>query len=318
MAIENKTIPFSFCRIKRASDFLGVKAEDLLSLAISGQLILCVKLDYLMSYLFVQGNAPELSEWYSSLELNLSEGNIDRKLTNYSSFAMDCESYNESRDETILNPFFYQTEYPDGVDRHETSTSHHGRAYGLWEPPLSLITSILNHGKARFSALPLTPCEIDEKSPFVCVMPLPSNYEDMPFEVGISNDDFEYLWPDSEITIDDLWITANEVRRLLSYKGDFCDLPSVGIKNIFYPTEQKTKPHRNTERHATNREGLLKSAIHLLSKYPEECRGEKKEISAEKWANCILKYKGEIPPLMITNRDVIINKLREALNGPKA
>ncbi|MDX6073985.1 hypothetical protein SIK62_18350 [Klebsiella sp. CN_Kp107] len=78
---------------------------------------------------------------------------------------------------------------------------------------------------------------------------------------------------------------------------------------------QPKKQHANVERHAINREKLLRIAIFILSKYPAECRGERKEISPEKWRDCIVAHKNEIPPLIITNEEVILKHLRAAVNG---
>ncbi|WP_370976635.1 hypothetical protein [Enterobacter roggenkampii] len=78
--------------------------------------------------------------------------------------------------------------------------------------------------------------------------------------------------------------------------------------------EMKSSSH-SAERHAANREKLFKSAIYILSKYPDECRGKQKEISPEKWRDCIQSHKDEIPPLAITNEDVILRHLRSAANG---
>ena len=75
------------------------------------------------------------------------------------------------------------------------------------------------------------------------------------------------------------------------------------------------KVNHVAEHHATNREKLFKSAIFLLSKYPDECRGERKEISPEKWRDCIISHKDEIPTLALTNEDVILKHLRSAANG---
>ncbi|MFP2213713.1 MULTISPECIES: hypothetical protein [Enterobacter cloacae complex] len=73
--------------------------------------------------------------------------------------------------------------------------------------------------------------------------------------------------------------------------------------------------NKKSERFAIYREGLLKSAIYLLSKYPNECRGERKEISPEKWRDCIFNHLEEIPALSITNEDVMLKHLRNAVNG---
>ena len=52
---DTARIPFSFCRIRRAADFLGVSTTDLLSLAVSEKITLCVRLDGLKSILWVDG-----------------------------------------------------------------------------------------------------------------------------------------------------------------------------------------------------------------------------------------------------------------------
>ncbi|MBK4303766.1 hypothetical protein JJP72_20620, partial [Enterobacter hormaechei] len=72
--------------------------------------------------------------------------------------------------------------------------------------------------------------------------------------------------------------------------------------------------NNTAEHHAKNREGLLNAAIYILAKYPSECRGERKEISPEKWTNSIIKHLGELPPIFITNEQEILRKLRLAVN----
>jgi N-acetylglucosamine-6-phosphate deacetylase len=73
--------------------------------------------------------------------------------------------------------------------------------------------------------------------------------------------------------------------------------------------------NKKAERHASNRERLLKAAIYILSKYPDDCRGERKEISPEKWRDALMTHVSEVPPLMITNEEVILRQLRAAVNG---
>lgn len=86
---DTTKIPFSFCRIKRAADFLGVSTDDLLSLAVSEKITLCVRLDGLKSVLWIEGNATELSDWYLSLSTNNSVLASARNISKYTSFAID-------------------------------------------------------------------------------------------------------------------------------------------------------------------------------------------------------------------------------------
>lgn len=122
-----------------------------------------------------------------------------------------------------------------------------------------------------------------------------------------------------EVGIKNCFIKRIDLEKLHSKKIDNNHNTPSGFsasknRNILQSGQQRST-HMNKERFATNREALLKSAIYLLSEYPDECRGGKKEISAEKWADCIFNHEKEIPPLTITNRETVIKKLREALNG---
>ncbi|WP_052752550.1 hypothetical protein [Tatumella morbirosei] len=320
MGNEDKRIPFVFCRIKRAADFLGVTTEDLLTLAVTGKITLCLRLEGMFSRLHLVGSVPYLTKWFSSLDSDHSVMAMAKKISKHTSFSIDRISYDDESNDPIFNPLFSKTVYADGTVCDDTSDSFTGRAYGLWVPQLTVITEIINRGKADVSGQSLGVYEKEESAPSLFLIPMAKNYKDIPYlEEFEEEDNFEYKLDVVDIAENDLWITAAEVRRILSHNGDLCDMPNIYIRDSEPPRQKIVeKIHMNTERHAANREGLLKSAINLLSKYPEECRGGKKEISAEKWADCILKRKDEIPPLMITNRDVIINKLREALNGPKA
>ncbi|UNK62457.1 hypothetical protein [Buttiauxella ferragutiae] len=313
---DTTKIPFSFCRITRAAEFLGIHVEDLLSLAVSGQITLCVRLDGLKSVLWVEGNATELSDWYLSLSTNYSAMAAARNISKYTSFSIDRLSYDEENDDTIFHPWFYQSQKADESTSSEQSQSHQGRAFGLWVPQLPVINSLLNYGKSSLLWGSLGLYRTDESTPDLCLIPLPLNHDDICD--GEEDENYEEQYPNIEITESDLWITSDQVRELLKYNGDYSDLPSNARRgcstNPNLMPEIK-KVNHIAEHHATNREKLFKSAICLLSKYPDECRGERKEISPEKWRDCILDHKDEIPPLTITNEEVILKHLRSAANG---
>ncbi|EOE5094181.1 hypothetical protein ACKGHP_002646 [Salmonella enterica] len=314
---DTTKIPFSFCRIKRAADFLGVSTDDLLSLAVSEKITLCVRLDGLKSVLWIEGNATELSDWYLSLSTNNSALAFARNISKYTSFAIDRVSYDEENDDTIFHPWFYQSQLADGSTSSEKSQSHQGRAFGLWVPQLPVINSVLNYGKSSLLWGSLGLYRTDESTPALCLIPLSLNHDDI-CDSEEDDEHYEEKYPDIEITENDLWITSDQVRELLKYNGDYSDLPDSarrGISSNPDLMQEIKKVNHIAEHHATNREKLFKSAICLLSKYPDECRGERKEISPEKWRDCILAHKDEIPPLTITNEDVILKHLRSAANG---
>lgn len=310
-------IPFSFCRIKRAADFLGINIDDLLSLAVSEKITLCVRLDALKSVIWVEGNATELSDWYLSLSTNNSTLASAHNISKYTSFSIDRLSYDEENDDTIFHPWFYQFDQVNGDSSSEKSTSHKGRAFGLWVPQLPVINSILNYGKSSLLWGSLAPYHTDENTPSLCLIPLSLNHDDI---CNSEDDEYDYeeQYPDIEITENDLWITSDQVRELLKYNGNYSDLPDSTRRGCSAGPDfmqEIKKSNHIAERHATNREKLFRSAICLLSKYPDECRGGRKEISPEKWRDCILTHKNEIPPLAITNEEVILKHLRSAANG---
>jgi hypothetical protein len=113
-------------------------------------------------------------------------------------------------------------------------------------------------------------------------------------------------------SIDKIFILKDEY-DLMMKGGSQVDSYERKASNKLRNNEMRESKGR--ERHAVNREDLFKSAIFLLSKYPNECRGSKKEISPEKWRDCIFNHLNEIPPLQINNEQVILKHLRSAVNG---
>lgn len=85
-------------------------------------------------------------------------------------------------------------------------------------------------------------------------------------------------------------------------------LPGKSDNSISLPV------NKYAERHAANREQLYKVAIGVLADYPNECRGPRKEMSPEKWAQAILDHVGEYPPLQILDKGTITDHLRAAVN----
>ncbi|MCK1099879.1 hypothetical protein [Enterobacter chengduensis] len=306
-------IPFSFCRIKRAAELLDIQAEDLLSLSVSGKITLCVRLDGLNSILLAKGNADELDKWFLSLKNNNSVLANAKNLSNHTSFSIDNLSNNEDED-VIFHPRFYQLRNSDEDIADSLSQSHGGRAFGLWVPPTRCINDVLNYGTVSMGSDSLGIYRTDDSTPDMCLIPLAEQYLD---DVEDEDSCIEH-YAKYEISVNDLWITAEQVKELVKHNGDYNDLPS----NEYIESEKRnilmnSNINHMAEHHATNREKLYRAAIHLLSKYPEECRGERKEISPEKWRDCILAHKNEIQVLPITNEDVILKHLRSAANGKR-
>ncbi len=119
---------------------------------------------------------------------------------------------------------------------------------------------------------------------------------------------------DIEIPFEELVIMRRDLELIWKSVKTGRPLPGILTGNMSSKTKI-SKPISNTaEHHARNREGLLNSAIYILSRYPEECRGSRKEISPEKWTSSILNHLSELPPIFITNEQEILRKLRLAVN----
>ncbi|EAS1836552.1 hypothetical protein BW014_12465 [Salmonella enterica] len=116
----------------------------------------------------------------------------------------------------------------------------------------------------------------------------------------------------------ELYITKYEFDLLIRgglsvYSGESID------KETVFPLQEKIDRRSGVRKEicATNREGLYKDAIYILSRYPDECRGEKKEISPGKWRECIFDHVKEVEPLSIRNEETVLKKLQEAVNHGK-
>lgn len=313
---DNAKIPFSFCRIKRAAAFLGIQTEDILSLAVSGKITLCIRFTGLSSIIYCRESVESLNQWFQSLDIDGSVLAFAKKTSDYSSFAIDNLTHDPDSDEAIFYPKFYPSKNADGENLVTSSQSHKGRAFGLWVPQTPVINTILNVGRSELMWGSFGLYQTDDSTPDLCIVPLPLNYEE--YDEIQDDDDYKEIYPEIEITEDDLWITSEQVREMVKYNGDYSDLPVIAKKGIISQEDivnDTKKINHIAEHHATNREKLFKSAIFLLSKYPDECRGEKKEISPEKWRDCLLAHKDEVPPLAINNEDVILKHLRSAANG---
>jgi hypothetical protein len=308
---DTTKIPFSFCRIKRAAEFLGIHTDDLLSLAVYGKIILCIRLEGMKGILYLEGKPDELDSWYRALDYDYSTVSGARNVSAHTSFSIDNISL-DKHNELINNPLFYQNGVVGSIG-YNSSRSHEGRAFGLWIPGTSVINSILNHGKTFTGEDTLKFYQADSSCPRGAMIPVDlEKYwrKTMEYEKY-----YDERYVGFELTKSDLWITSEQVRSFIAHNGDCNKMPDINKQeNNCQKDLIKGKPDINhmAEYHATNREQFYKAAIHLLSKYPDECRGERKEVSPEKWRDCILAHKNEIPVLTITGEDVMLRHLRSA------
>lgn len=277
--------PLEYFSLEKTSTILHCDVLDLLHLGYIGAIDLCLLLEAFNSTLVILN--PDTN--FQPDELFHSHNN---------GFPGGFSFHND-----VIYPLFYCSLSDYDIRTADRAVYYKGLAHGLWSLPTSMIKSIVQQGHTNISN-----CENE--------ILRPDNHAEFMKETGLSAY-IQYQTPrDNIIQTQDLFISRKTIIKLKEYflKGE--SMPNHINGLMPQPTTKSIDTqHGNTERHAANREKLLKSAIYLLSKYPDECRGERKEISPEKWRECILLHKNEIPPLVITNEDVILKHLRASVNG---
>lgn len=295
MANADLKIPFSFCRIKRAAEFLNMHTSDLLSLAVAEKISLCVRLNGLDSILSLGGNVNDLEEWYLSLSYDNSVLARARNISTYTSFSIDNMSSNDNL-EPVFHPLFYKARYGDDSFDENWSHSHRGRAYGLWIPPSRTINSILSDGKVYTGGQALGFYKTNENSPDGVLFPLTKNEaverdSEKDDDNNEGDDNYEEIYEKFELTESDLWITANTVRRLIDFNGDYfnlehCDSGVSDDSKINF--KHGDSIHHSAERHAGNREQVLMAALRLREQqnnvFEECCRKPNGDINFSAWA----------------------------------
>lgn len=109
---------------------------------------------------------------------------------------------------------------------------------------------------------------------------------------SVENDEsYEEIYEKLDLTENDLWITAETVRRLVDFDGDYYNL-EPGNSGIAGDKDHKIKRgeivHHSSERHAGNREQILMAALRLREQqnsiFEEYCRKSSGEINYSAWA----------------------------------
>ena len=290
MANVDSKIPFTYCRIGRAAEFLDMHTFDILSLGACGKIALCVRLNGMSSILSLEGNVKDLEDWYSSLDYDHAVLALAKNISKYTSFSIDNMFENDDFT-TGFYPRFYKARRGDDTEDEHWTQSHKGRAYGLWTLPTRIINSILSDGRASAGGVALGFNKIDENTPAGWLFPLTkaeiSEDECEESADNVENDeDYEELYEKIELTENDLWITADTVRRLIDFNGGYHNLEQRDI-GIAGDKSHEIKcgeiVHHSAERHAGNREQILMAALRLReqqnSVFEEYCRKPNGEIN---------------------------------------
>ncbi|MCL6376738.1 hypothetical protein EXT57_05100 [Pectobacterium brasiliense] len=310
---EKNNIPaLEYCKLDRATELLECKINDLLHWAEIGAIELCINFSgFEMSLHLPEREIVELGDNRSIVaeDKKAADEWIDEQIEKSKSFGGEPIPINSS-------PLSYILTIED-ANRMGISPSPCGVAslysicfiYNLWHL-VSIkgkpFKEINEYGYSDIMRHDLTLFPADNSQGVVVYPPIGLHSNE-----GVIYNPYEILF---RLTKDDLWITREQIEKLHQSKGGI--LPSYitgGVEPASIKREAYT--HGNAIHHAKNRESLLKSAIFILGKYPEECRGTKKELSPEKWADALLKHQSEAPPFYTGSKTTIIKHLRSAVNG---
>lgn len=285
--------------LEKAAKIAECDVADLIHFAAIGFLQICIKMPMIDFFFNLKEKSenddePELLKVESTSILLINDADLQQYRTS-----------NDKAPEIHWLRFSYKSDYFSIIERYDVNKRE--KDIEKWSGMLAIPQEFIEHEELELSLWEDWDISVSELYAPRCEKVA----HDPKYIIG----DF-YIDGWYEINRRNMYITSYEL-------GLLC----AGGKNIDIEdnTGEKLKPdttnvinlqvNKRSERHAANREKLLTSAIFILSHYPDECRGERKEISPEKWRDCLLKRKNEVPPLMITNEEVILRHLRTAVNG---
>lgn len=279
-----------YCSIEKAAKLLSCDIDDILHFGAIGAIRLGVYLDEHSCTLQVFKDNENLVDLFCSPEI---------------------DEY-----PTIIHSIFYVNENEDGyeVDEDKMYFLLRGATRGFWEIDLCVLMG-LEFGRKRLmedvGLFPFLKQEFKNHSMRLCI----NGVHKKPFGIDVPEGyKCNSVWLNKAIEKSHLWILKDDIEFLYKKRQEDVPLFSAGFKDADTSPFNLIPPHPNKERHAVNREKLYKAAIHILSAYPDECRGKMKEISAEKWLSAIKNHISEVPILHIANDDVILRHLRAAIN----
>lgn len=304
--------------LEKAAKLAGCEVSDLIHYASIGVLEICIKvphLDLFFNFPKEEGAEPELLTAESDSTLDIDREEVRRELvedmTNSTSNVTrlglsldDPESDLESENYIRYLRFTYKSEYFSITERYNVGKSV--KDIEKWSGLLAIPSIFIEDNESELSAW-------DDWEVSVCELSIPrcdSESLSQRYQIG-------GFWIDGwfDISRNNMYITDYEFGILCNGGQKIVSDQSSPPNRQLSSKVEHPGINKRAERFAINREGLLKSAIYILSKYPDECRGEKKEISPEKWRNSIIQHQNEFPPLMVTNEEVILRQLRMAVNG---
>ncbi|AHM71817.1 hypothetical protein [Yersinia hibernica] len=281
-------VPFSYCKISRASNLLGCESTDLINLAIEGRIELCMMLDNFHCRILFKGSMEMADDWYSKLtfpsRVMRPLSGQTRAITKHSFIEFSNKKYFDSK-ELVTGVDIFNEEEGNGF------IVGYAFAHGLWKVGVSVsgfeVNSTINNMFPGFS-----PCLSGDDCPVVQILPAKPFIENK--ETGrLRIDNLEF-----KASYDDLWITSYDIRRIIDSGYDFDSLSVLNNKglpefdNMGNINNQVIKSHPTAERHSKNRLDVVMAAINFKEKHQDafksECIKSDGSYNFTEWARQVL------------------------------
>lgn len=308
MAKDTK-IPFHYCRLERAANLIGCEISDLINLGVLGKISICVLLDGFHSCLAVKGNIDSATNWYKGLPSSLSSSRSAKNITEYSIMQLYPYVVNLITDKPEPSALF------ESQSGNGDAFSSQGRAFGLWSLWWGL-DNIQNHGEHYLTGFELAPCHPKEDNPATQLLGGEDENEyDEDYEGETKNKNIR-------LTVNDLWITSHDVRRLIDFDKDYYFLESVSYIHEKNKEINEGKIHHSAERHAVNRENVLMAAIRFREEnsevFKESCLKSDGTLNYSAWARFVIERPFLFPngEIKIKTEDKVATIISNAFKPP--
>ncbi|HAT2608040.1 TPA: hypothetical protein I8235_000978 [Kluyvera intermedia] len=319
---EKRVAPLEYCSLARASRLLDCEEEDILHWGATGAIRLHINMSGNQVFIpFEEEFATKKTTDTLAHEFKpLDEDDFYRGVILNGSSGLGYGYIYETETEKYLSE--------DGC-KYVPSTAH-----GLWSPLYSynsIFRALLSGKSPTLSSIDfMDGAEDDEKrigqhNASLITMTMFKRWFAVRNEVfqteswGEIIDDGCKSELEKLIDISDIFITRKYIDLIHNHAVTGTPMPiregAIDDTRVIGRPGNAAKIHANAERFAIDRERLLKFAIFVLSKYPDECRGERKEVSPEKWKDAILNHARESIGVIIPNEQVMLKQLRAAVNN---
>ncbi|AYA42196.1 hypothetical protein HZS38_17940 [Xenorhabdus nematophila] len=282
-------IPFSYCKLSRAANFLKCEVSDLINMAAMNKIEALIMLDGFHARVNFIGNIEDAKKWYKTLSYPSKVSILSmqtRKITDYSYLEFDNKDY-LGENKTGVDIFTEKSG--------DNNIVGYAYAYGLWR--VSFVNRLEFKGSEHDVFPVFSPCLMGGKSP---IQGLFHAHPFLSFEkenrVDITSSTFN-------LSHEDLWITSYDIRRILE---NDCDCDSINEVDSINIIENKMidkiniRSEKAIERHSKNKLDVFRAAIIFkeedIELFNEKCRHKDGRYNFSEWARQIKKRENRLFP----------------------